>query len=59
MDECWCSKCKWHGSMKEAKIKHMGAYCGSGHPDTWGWEEWDDMVCPKCGTVLVVADEEI
>ena len=58
MDECWCSKCKWHGAIREAKNKHFGAYCGTGPSDNWGWEEWDDWVCPKCDNTLVIADTE-
>jgi len=44
--------------MREAKNKHFGAYCGTGPSDNWGWEEWDDWVCPKCDNELVIADTE-
>jgi hypothetical protein len=59
-NECYCSKCDWEGSIGEAKTKHFGAYRGTGYTDTdtWGWEEWDDLVCPKCDTVLEYNDIE-
>jgi len=58
INECYCPKCDWNGSMGEATVKRFGAYQGSGDPDNWGWEEWEDLVCPKCETVLEYNKEE-
>ncbi len=59
-NECYCPKCDWGGLMRDAISKHFGAYCGSRHTDNWGWEEWDDLVCPDCETVLeyIIDDDD-
>ena len=57
--ECYCPKCKWEGNGIDASVKRFGAYCGVGSPENWGWEEWDDLVCPKCGSVIEYNEELI
>ena len=57
--DCWCRKCKKYWSFNEVKSKHFGDYCGTGDYDNWGWEEWDDLVCPNCESVLICGDEEV
>lgn len=56
--EVYCPKCNWEGMMKEGISKHFGEYLGAGSPENWGWEEWDDLVCPNCETVLEYEDYE-
>ena len=56
MRECYCKKCDWEGSFSEAPVKHFGEYYGEG--DNWGWEEWDNLVCPKCGSILEYCDSQ-
>lgn len=56
--EVWCPKCKWKGMAVDCEVKHFGDYVGEGTDyDTWGWEEWDDMVCPECETVVEFKDD--
>ena len=49
--ECTNSDCGWKGHDSECVLKHFGGYCGIEKEPwgNWGWEEWDDLVCPKCG----------
>jgi len=44
-----CTKCNKIYHEEECKVKHFGDYVGQGTDyDNWGWEEWDDLVCPTC-----------
>jgi len=44
-----CS-CGWEGHDSECEQKSFGAYCGDNNDwDNWGWEEWSNLACPKCG----------
>ena len=47
----YCPSCNWEGHDTECEIKHFGDYCGDKNEpaEQWGWEEWDDLICPKCG----------
>lgn len=42
-----CPFCKWEGHESKCAIKRSGAWIGNSVDDS-GWEEWDDLVCPKC-----------
>ena len=45
--------CGWKGNETECPVKHFGAWCGESNDyNTWGWEEWDDFACPKCGKAV-------
>ncbi len=48
---CSNKKCKWKGQEDECSIKRFGDYLGDKNefPELWGWEEWDNFTCPKCG----------
>jgi len=42
--------CKWKGEETELIQKRFGAYCGDKDDfDNWGWDEWENLACPKCG----------
>ena len=51
-DVAKCPSCGWSGHDTECITKHFGGYCGDGPSDNYGWEEWDDLVCPKCETAV-------
>ena len=55
-NECICPSCKWEGNYNDCKTKHFGEYCGDKNepPEMWGWEEWDDLVCPKCEAIITL-----
>jgi hypothetical protein len=42
-----CS-CGWIGLGTDCKLKRYGEYC-RGYNEEYGWEEWDNLACPKCG----------
>lgn len=42
-----CS-CGWEGEGTDCKQKRYGEYC-RGDNGEYGWEEWDNLACPKCG----------
>jgi len=44
----FCPKCNLRFNESECLEKHFGNYVGTG--ENGCWEEWDDLVCPKCGT---------
>ena len=51
--EVRCPNCDWEGLMSECNVKHFGGYTGDqDNPDMMGWDEWDDLVCPKCDKVV-------
>jgi len=45
-----CAYCGWGGNESECVCKTFGAYCGETNEpyELWGWEEWDNLACPKC-----------
>ena len=48
-----CPNCDWEGLISECNVKHFGDYTGDyDNPDMMGWDEWDDLVCPKCDKVV-------
>ena len=50
-----CLNCGWIGYESDCELKKQGAYCGpDDNYDIWGWEEWEDYLCPKCDKAIEV-----
>lgn len=53
-----CPTCNWEGDPIDCSLEHFGAYIGEEYQphEEWGWEEWDDLVCPECNTIVEITE---